>query len=262
MKTILVVDDQPELRQLVSLTLGEANFRIRHAENGESALIQARIECPDLVVLDLMMPGSPDGFGVCWELKSDPRFRRTKVLILSGQSIPGSHRACEAFGADAFLPKPFSPSELAARVEHLLYDQSDLDTTARKRVLIVDDRPNLRNLVKLTLGTAQYEIAEAANASEALELIHDFRPHVLLLDVMMPGKYSGHDVCLAVKSNKELAGTHVIMLTARADEQDRKTATLSGADDYVTKPFSPLELIERVSRLTRPSRDAVLETLS
>ncbi len=262
MKTILVVDDQPELRQLVSLSLGEANFHIRHAENGESALVQARIERPDLVVLDLMMPGSPDGFGVCWELKSDPRFQRTKILILSGQSIPGSHRACEAFGADAFLPKPFSPSQLAARVEHLLYDHSDLDTTARKRVLIVDDRPHLRNLVKLTLGTGQYEIAEAADASEALEVIHDFRPHVLLLDVMMPGKYSGHDVCLAVKSNTELAGTHVIMLTARADEENRKTATSSGADDYVVKPFSPLELIERVDRLTRPSQNLVVGAIS
>jgi len=251
MKTILVVDDQPELRQLVTLSLGEGNFRIRQAENGESALVQARIEPPDLVVLDLMMPGSPDGFGVCWELKADPRFQHTKVLILSGETIKGSHRACEAFGADAFLPKPFSPSELAARVEHLLFDQSEKDDTVRKRVLIVDDRPDIRNLVKLTLGTSQYEIAEAASGSDAIDRVHDFRPHVVLLDVSMPGKFNGHDVCLAVKSNTELQNTQVIMLTACTEQRDKKTASSNGADDYISKPFSPLELIERVDRLAR-----------
>ena len=256
MKTILIVDDQPELRQLVSLSLGETNFRLSHAENGESALVQARIEVPDLVILDLMMPGTPDGFGVCWELKTDRRFQHTKVLILSGQAIKGSHLACETFGADAFLPKPFSPSELATRVEHLLCEQPDGDSTVRKRILIVDDRPELRNLVSLTLGTGQYDIAEAANGSEALEQVRDFRPHVVVLDVMMPGEISGHDVCLAVKSDKALAGTQVLMLTAQADQRDRKAASRLGADDYVAKPFSPLELIDRVNRLTRPRSGA------
>lgn len=253
MKTILIVDDQPELRQLVSLSLGEANYRLKQAENGAAALVQARIEAPDLVVLDLMMPGSPDGFGVCWELKTDPRFERTKVLILSGEAIKGSHLACEAFGADAFLPKPFSPSELAARVEHLLYDQAVDDSTVRKRVLIVDDRPELRNLVGLTLGTGQFEIAEAANGDDALELTRTFRPHLLVLDVMMPGRLSGNDVCLAIKSDKELARTQVLMLTARTTQRDRQAAARLGADDYVAKPFSPLELIDRVDRLISPA---------
>ncbi|MDH3421053.1 MAG: response regulator [Gammaproteobacteria bacterium] len=253
MKTILVVDDQPELRQLVSLSLGETNFRIRHAENGEGALVQARIEVPDLVVLDLMMPGSLDGFGVCWELKTDPRFQRTKVLILSGQAIKGSHRVCEQFGADAFLPKPFSPSELAARVEHLLCDNSDVDSTVRKRVLIVDDRPELRSLISLTLGASSYEIAEAGNGKDAIELARTFRPHVLVLDVVMPGELSGHDVCLAVKSDPALEGTQVVMLTARAEQGDRKAAARLGADDYLVKPFSPLELIDRIGRLLDPA---------
>ena len=249
MKKILVVDDQPEVRQLVSLSLGETEFKIRHADDGESALVQARIEVPDLVILDLQMPGSPDGFGVCWELKTDPRFEHTKVLILSGQSIKGSHLACESFGADAFLPKPFSPTDLAARVEHLLHDYADDASNLRRRILVVDDRAELRNLVNLTLGTGKFEIVEADTGQAALELVDSFRPHVVVLDVMMPGKLSGHDVCLAVKSDKELAGTQVLMLTAQATQQDRTAAARLGADDYIVKPFSPLELIDRVNRL-------------
>lgn len=256
MKKILVVDDQPEVRQLVSLSLGETEFKIRHADDGGSALVQARIEVPDLVILDLQMPGSPDGFGVCWELKTDPRFERTKVLILSGQTIKGSHLACESFGADAFLPKPFSPTDLAARVENLLHDESIEESTTRKRVLIVDDRAELRDLVSLTLGTGKFELVEADNGQAALELVSSFRPDVVVLDVMMPGQLSGHDVCLAVKSNKKLAATQVLMLTAQGNQQNRKAAARLGADDYLVKPFSPLELIDRVNRLATPERCA------
>lgn len=249
MKKILIVDDQPEVRQLVSLSIGEAGSSIRHAEDGESALVQARVDVPDLVILDLMMPGSPDGFGVCWELKTDPRFQRTKVLILSGQAIKGSHLACESFGADGFLPKPFSPGELSARVEELLHDQSPKDATERKRVLVVDDRPELRNLVSLTLGSSKYEIVEAENGQKALQLVDAFRPHVVVLDIQMPGSLSGHDVCLAVKSDKAHAATRVLMLTAQAEQKQRHAATRLGADDFIAKPFSPLDLIDRVERL-------------
>lgn len=249
MKTILIVDDQPEVRQLVGLSLGESRFRIKHAQDGESALVQARIDVPDLVILDLMMPGSPDGFGVCWNLKSDPRFEHTKVLILSGQGIKGSHLVCESFGADAFLAKPFSPSELSTRVEELLYDATPEEDTVRQRILIVDDQSELRSLVSLTLGTDKYEIAEAPNGTKALEIVESFRPHVVVLDVMMPGGLSGHDVCRAVKGDEAFAEIQILMLTALADQSQRQAATRVGADDFMAKPFSPLELIDRVERL-------------
>lgn len=258
MKTILVVDDQPEVRQLVSLSVGESRFKIIHAQDGESALVQARVDVPDLVILDLMMPGSTDGFGVCWNLKTDPRFEHTKVLILSGQGIKGSHLVCESFGADAFLAKPFSPSELSTRVEELLYDAPPEDDTVRRRVLVVDDQPELRNLVSVTLGTKKYEIAEAENGAGALKIIDAFRPHVIVLDVMMPGGLSGHDVCRAVKGDETTTETQILMLTALADQSQRQAATRVGADDFMAKPFSPLELIDRVERLAKTADSSAM----
>lgn len=249
MKSILVVDDQPELRQLVCLSLGDRRFSIRQAANGQQALDEARREVPDLVILDLQMPGTPDGFGVCWEIKTDPRFERTKVLILSGQSVRGSHRACEAFGADGFVPKPFSPTELASRVDNLLAGGPESAGPDRRRVLIVDDRPELRKLVGLTLGTEDYDLAEAEDGRQALAAARRLRPDVVVLDVMMPGDLTGYEVCAAIKGDPDLAGIQVLMLTARSQAEDRAAAARFGADDFVAKPFSPLDLIERVGRL-------------
>ena len=249
MKKILIVDDQPELRQLVALSLGEDAYHIYYAENGESALEQARAEQPDLVILDLMMPGTPDGFGVCWELKADPELQHSKVLILSGRPADESSEACEQFGADGFIAKPFSPMGLAARVEDLLHDGRAEPASGRKRVLIVDDRPELRRLINIALGSGEYEVEEAVDGESALEAVRRLKPHLMVLDLMMPGALNGYDVCWAVKSDENLAHTRVLMLTARGEEQDRIAGESVGADAYFVKPFSPLELLRRVDRL-------------
>lgn len=249
MKKILVVDDQPELRQLVTLSLGRGDYEIIHAEDGQSALERARAEAPDLVILDLMMPGLPDGFGVCWEIKADPRFEHTKVLILTAMSGHESQRGSEEVGADGFFPKPFSPAKLATRVAELLSEQDETTQSDRKRVLVVDDRPEIRRLVSLTLGHTQYEVEEACDGETALDAVRRMRPHLVVLDLMMPGSMNGYDVCWAVKSDLDLSDTRVLLLTARGQEEDKAAGNMVGADAYVVKPFSPLDLISRVDRL-------------
>ena len=253
MKSILIVDDQAELRQLIELSLGDKDYRIRQATNGQEALDAAQEEIPDLIVLDLMMPGSPDGFGVCWEIKSDLRFSRTRIIVLSAWSVKNGHRVCESFGADAFVAKPFSPSQLAARVEDILSERPDESYLIRKRVLIVDDQPELRKLIGLTLGHKDYEIIEAGTGPEALDALHRQAPHAVILDLLMPGDMSGHDVCHAIKMDERLATVPVLILTSSGNNEDRSEADRRGADDFMLKPFSPLDLISRVDRLVSTS---------
>ena len=118
----------------------------------------------------------------------------------------------------------------------------------RHRVLITDDNADIRKLVRMTLDMADVEVYEADNAASALDLIYRIRPTVVLMDIMMPGEMDGLDACRQIKADADLARTIVIMLTARGQQADLDAGKTAGADAYLVKPFSPLELLGMVSR--------------
>ena len=118
-----------------------------------------------------------------------------------------------------------------------------------KKVLVLEDESNIRSFVVLNLNRAGYETVEAGSGEEALELLKqhpDIR--LALLDVMLPGM-DGFEVCHRIRASNSKVG--IIMLTARTQEMDKVTGLMTGADDYVTKPFSPAELTARVDALSR-----------
>lgn len=115
-------------------------------------------------------------------------------------------------------------------------------------VVVADDDADIRDLVTFKLGSAGYTVVPAADGDEALQLINEHRPELAVLDVMMPGQ-SGLDVLRSIRADEALAGTRVILLTARARDVDVDAGFSTGADDYLTKPFSPRELVHRVTTL-------------
>ena len=123
------------------------------------------------------------------------------------------------------------------------------------RLLLVDDDLGLRALLRTTFEVFDIEVDEAESGEAALERIAERRPDVVVLDVRMPGM-SGLEVCQALRANHETAAVPVIMLTARTDEADRVRGLELGADDYVGKPFSPVELVARIRALMRRSHRA------
>lgn len=119
----------------------------------------------------------------------------------------------------------------------------------KTRILIVDDQGELRKLVRMTLEYADYELHEAENGARALELLEVVRPELVVLDVMMPGGLDGFQVCEIIKSRPEARKTRVLMLSARGQKTDLEQGRRAGADAYLVKPFSPLELIDKVEKL-------------
>lgn len=117
------------------------------------------------------------------------------------------------------------------------------------RLLIVDDQPEIRNLLALTLDADNYELHHANNWVTALAMTRAIKPDLVLLDVMMPGEFDGLEVCRRIKADKELSSTIVMIISARSQVADKQQGMESGADDYLTKPFSPLMLMEKVSML-------------
>ncbi len=118
-----------------------------------------------------------------------------------------------------------------------------------KRVLIVEDQADIRKLIRMTLEFDNYEIHEASEGAGGLRAAHALRPDIVLLDVMMPGELDGLQVCKAIKSDAALASTRVVLLTARGQARDREQGAQAGADEYLVKPFSPLQLIDTIEKL-------------
>jgi len=115
-------------------------------------------------------------------------------------------------------------------------------------VLVVDDEPFILRSLSFVLERAGFVVRQARNGDEALEVLRDARPRVAILDVMMP-KRSGFEVCEIVKGDPDLRGTYVILLTAKGQESARDRGVEAGADEYMTKPFSPSRLVERVTEV-------------
>ena len=119
-----------------------------------------------------------------------------------------------------------------------------MDSTQAK-VLVADDEPHLLRLVKFRLEREGYEVLTAVDGESALEMARTEQPDLCVLDVMMP-KRSGFDVLRELRSDDTCSGMKVIMLTARAQDRDVDVGFSLGADDYITKPFSPQELRVRI----------------
>ena len=120
------------------------------------------------------------------------------------------------------------------------------------QVLIVDDEPNIREVVGLYLRRDGHEVVSAADGEEAMELFRSAAPDLVVLDLMLP-KLSGLEVCRRMQSERRVP---LIMLTARGDEEERIVGLGVGADDYVVKPFSPRELAARVAAVLRRARES------
>ena len=129
-----------------------------------------------------------------------------------------------------------------------------------KKVLVLEDESSIRSFIVINLRRAGYEVIEAGTGEEALEMLQQHSDiRVALLDVMLPG-IDGFEVCRRIRATNSRIG--IIMLTARSQEMDKVTGLMTGADDYVTKPFSPAELLAHLRALTRRQGDVVFETLT
>jgi two-component system, OmpR family, phosphate regulon response regulator PhoB len=120
--------------------------------------------------------------------------------------------------------------------------------SAKRRVLVADDDDGLRRLIWTTLGTEHFELLQAIDGEDALRIAREQHPELVLLDVNMP-KLDGFEVCRQLKTEPETAGIKVVILSARGADTDRARGREAGADDYFIKPFSPVQLLNKVYAL-------------
>src|SRR6266478_4579075 len=125
-----------------------------------------------------------------------------------------------------------------------------METGAGRKILIIEDESDVADLLALNLRKAGFRVATASDGANGLQKARDDRPDFIILDLMLP-KMSGLEVCRILKSDTATSHIPILMLTAKADEVDRIVGLEFGADDYVTKPFSPREVGLRIRAILR-----------
>jgi phosphate regulon transcriptional regulator PhoB len=119
-----------------------------------------------------------------------------------------------------------------------------------QKILVVEDEPDIRKLVNYNLAQERFKVIEAEDGEQALKAIQRDKPHLVVLDLMLPG-LSGIELCKILRERADTATLPILMLTAKAGEADRVLGLEMGADDYLSKPFSPRELVARVRAILR-----------
>lgn len=124
----------------------------------------------------------------------------------------------------------------------------DITPTRARRVLVIDDRAEIRGLVRATLESAGHDVVEVADATSGLRLVRAMRPDVTLLDIMMPGPIDGLQLCRLLKEDPATEALRVVIVSARGHRNDVAIGREYGADDYLLKPFSPMRLLEVIEQ--------------
>ena len=119
-----------------------------------------------------------------------------------------------------------------------------------QKIMVVDDDPNLTRSVTFILQKEGYQVDVATNGEEAMAKIRQSKPRMIFLDVMMPKK-NGYEVCQEIKGDAELSDIYIVMLTAKGQERDKEKGLEMGADEFISKPFSPKAIVERTKEILR-----------
>ena len=235
-RLVLVIDDDPDARDLLSRTLIKEGYRTATAPDGPSGLSLAADLEPDIITLDVMMPGM-DGWAVLEELKADADLEHIPVVMIS--IVAGESKGF-ALGAHDYLNKPIDRDRLIARLE-------EIGISKGSRVLVVDDDEGARKVLVRTLGRNGFETVEAENGETGLQRISETSPDVILLDLMMP-VMDGFEFVQRLRENDERDETPIVVMTSKTlTESERelsvgqssKSSAETGARTGLDDPRNP-----------------------
>ena len=251
--SILIVEDDPINRILLSTCLHEEGHTIRTTENGRQALDLLQSEHFDLVLLDLLMP-EMDGFDVLKWIKARPDLRNLLVIVVSAEEDMKSIVRCIEMGANDYLPKPCEPTLLKTRVKTILAMKRFYELAPCKgKILVIDDDPLDRKVLSVSLTEEGYTVSTAENGRLGLQMVRENPFDMVLLDLLMP-EIDGFDVLKIIKADVRIRHLPVIVISGEEDLAGITRCISIGAEDYMQKPFDPGLLRARVSACVEKKR--------
>jgi len=289
-ESILVVDDEAVNRDLLEAVLVDAGYQVHLADGGSEALAHVASAPPELILLDLMMPGM-NGLEACQRLKQDPGTAGIPVIVVTALGQITTKEVAMTSGADDFVAKPIQPKDLVARVKAMLRVRGirqGLDRTlaylhelegaqhAHRRealgslipqasstpiqeatvlpILLADDDPLTRQFYGELLAEHGFQVIAASDGQQALELVQRHPVEAAILDIMMPGM-SGLEVMGHLHAQDP--DLPVVMLTAHASSRKALAALTLGAFDFIVKGLDHDLVVLAVHRAVRQRRAAI-----
>lgn len=237
---ILLVDDDADLAVLLAARLQSRGIHVITTTNGAEAWEIIDHQAPDLVILDVRMPGL-SGHDVLKRLKYDRRFSLIPVVMLSAERDQADEETAKRLGAIDYILKPCKPDELVQRLETLL-------DAARFHVVITDNDDMLLELLREKFQQRGFRVSTQNDGKDAWDFIFRTLPDLVILDRMMPGM-DGMAVLKNIRTEPETKNIPVIVLSARKEERDIQIGMQFGAQNYVTKPCDPEDLLNRALEL-------------
>jgi PAS domain S-box-containing protein len=236
---VLVIDDDPIIFNLLERTLNKEGYRVTWASSGLDGLVYARNYSPDVIILDVMMPGM-DGWTVLSQLKSDPQLTSIPVIMLT---ILDDKNLGFALGASEYLTKPIDRERLLAALEKHCRDCN------RSKILLVEDDADIRQLIRRTLEKEGWSVAEAENGKIALNMLELEKPELILLDLMMP-EMDGFEFVHHLQENKEWHNIPIVVLTARNITVEDRVRLNGNVERVLQKgAYSRTQLLDEVKNL-------------
>jgi len=267
---ILVVDDTPAVLQTLTLTLESVGYKVRTVANGALALEAAWQQPPDLILLDIRMPGM-DGYEVCKCLKANAVLRDIPVIFISGlNDTQGQVKAYQCGGVD-YITKPFRGEDIQSRIKvnlalpqqkQLLLNQSKhrrqegTDKVERRlRVLVAEDNPVNQEVVRMFLAKHGHEVLIVPDGAQAVAAAADGDFDVILMDIQMP-VMDGITATEAIRAAQAAEGqyTPIVAITAFSMQKDKERCIEAGMDRFITKPFTRSNLLDTVEQVAKERR--------
>ncbi len=238
---ILVIEDDPRSRELLTLSLVEAGYRVVAATNGRDGVTMAKVMKPFAITTDIMMPGM-DGWDVLNNLRTNEKTSRIPIIIIS---MVDDRNIGLASGAADYFVKPVDKNTLLDTIENL---KSSINTTS-PRILIVDDEPDALELMCSIVETAGFKPLRAHGGQEGIDITEKEHPDAIILDLMMPN-VSGYDVLTTIKSKTGTKDIPVIICTAKdiiSDDMDKLRGKVISV--MHKGEFTKEELVEKLKEL-------------
>ena len=225
----LIVDDDPDARDTLATFFEKEGFEVSTASNGEEGLARAQALCPAVITLDVMMPGL-DGWNMLRQLKADPALAPIPVLMIS---VLDEKNKGFSLGAADYLTKPIDRARLTALLRQY--------RVAAGEVLVVEDDPDTRQMMRRMLTAEGWQVREADNGRTALERVAEHSPDVILLDLIMP-EMDGFEFLTALRSQPNAANIRVVAVTAAELNAEERQILSQGVESIILKNASEREV--------------------